>query len=120
MNQTAATELERTNRRKLVWGIVCLVGPTALIIIALTAYAVGNFVFGTMATPDTGECVVNSVNSCASDAQLFESSNRGNTIMNVILFLVGTVSIITWLPGIVVGIILIATRKSAPHANHQS
>ena len=35
-----------------------------------------------------------------------------NAIVNILLFLIGGLAVLTWLPGIIVGIILLATRKS--------
>ena len=97
MQQAAQTDSDRTNRLKLVWGLISLIGPTALIIIALLGYAVANFAFAS-----------------------FEQPSQAKTILNIVMFLVGAVSVLTWLPGIIVGIILLATRKQASYANHQS
>ncbi len=86
-----------TRDRRFVWGLVCLIGPTALIVVTLLLYALVNFIVGTT-TPD-------------ATGALFEPPSIASRIMNVILFVVGAVSVATWLPGIIVGIVLLATRK---------
>lgn len=88
----------RTNRLKLIWGLVCLIGPTALLIVALLVYAIANFIAAGTTSGSGGD-------------DLFGEPSPGETIANVVMFLVGTVSVLTWLPGIIVGIILLATRK---------
>lgn len=87
----------RTNKRKLIWGIVLIVGPTALILLSIIIYAVMNFVLGAV---DTGDAA-----SMSAEGGAFK------TAVNVILYLVGAISVLAWLPGLVIGIILIATRK---------
>lgn len=116
MEQPAQTSNDRTNRRKLVWGLVCLIGPTALIIVALLGYAVANFVFSTGAGPSISDCptvdgIVQGANCMPEDTLFNEEPSPIKTILNIVLFLVGVISILTWLPGIIVGIILLATRK---------
>lgn len=83
------------NKKQLIWGLVCLLGPTALIVISLLLYATLNFIFGATAT----------------NGDLFGEQSPAKTIFNVVLFLIGAVSVITWLPGLIAGIILLATRK---------
>ncbi|MBC7512116.1 hypothetical protein H7142_00430 [Candidatus Saccharibacteria bacterium] len=113
--------VKKANKRKLIWGLICLIGPTALIVISLLLYAVINFIIATSA-PEVAECPPAGVDSiamgaCASegkDQALFEKPSPVSTISNVVLFLVGAISVLTWLPGIIVGIILLATRKPVP------
>lgn len=89
-------QLRRSNKRKLVWGLICLIGPSAAIIVSVLLYAlIGYFT------------------SLAADSSLTEPS-AGRSIANIIMFLIGIVSILAWLPGMVVGIILLATRKPIP------
>lgn len=88
--QQSPEQLRRSNKRKLVWGVICIVGPTALLVIGLILYAVVNFVFASSMESDTSPL---------------------KTFINILLFLIGTASVATMLPGLVVGIILLATRK---------
>jgi hypothetical protein len=95
------TSVQTTSKSKqqLLWGLVCLIGPTALIVISVLLYAIVNFVAGS--TTQTGP----------SDTELFAQPSPVHTISNVVLFVIGAISVATWLPGIIVGIILLATRK---------
>jgi hypothetical protein len=94
--QTSSTPTGRNNRKILALWL--LIGPTALIISSILLYAVVNFILGATApTPTSGE--------------LIGPSSPVQTILNVILFLAGMLSVITWLPGIIAGIILLATSK---------
>lgn len=88
-----AAAIQKSNKQKLTWGLVCLIGPTVLLIGSLLLYAIINFIFSGSPTDETGPL---------------------KTIINVILFLIGVVVTLTWLPGVIVGIILLATRKSVP------
>lgn len=85
----------KANKRKFIWGLVCLLGPTGLIILSIVAYAVLNFIAGSM----------------SSEGELFGEIPIWQTIANVVLFFTGAISVITWLPGIIGGIILLASRK---------
>lgn len=87
------------SKKQLVWALVCLIGPTALIVISILAYAIVNFISGsTVETSPSGE-------------ELFGETSPVKVIFNVILFVLGALSVATWLPGIIVGIILLAKRK---------
>ena len=92
-----AAAVQRSNKKKLLWGLVCLIGPTALIVIAILGYAIANFVAGSVAPTAEGE--------------LLPQPSAGSTIVNVFLFLVGAVFALTWLPGIIIGTVLLAKRQ---------
>ncbi len=117
--------IKRSNTNKLRWGLICLIAPTALIIISLVLYALVNFIFsataGMQSQPYAVDCTGSEVSgACLSEpqtsqeAQLFNGSGIGRTIANVALFLVSALSVATWLPGIIVGIVLLANRKPIP------
>lgn len=80
-------------KRRTGLAILLLIGPSALIILAIIIAAVSNFVFSATA-PTTGDA-------------LYPDDNPVRTIVNVIVFLMGAVTVITWLPGIIIGIILL-------------
>ncbi len=80
------TLIRRNSKRKLIWGIVCLVGPTILFIASMIFYATVNLAYSI----DTDSAV--------------------RSIINALLFLIAVIMVITWLPGIIVGIILLVTR----------
>lgn len=90
--------LAKTNKKKLIWGLICLLGPTLLLVITIFTYAVVNFLIA-----DTAQ----------SSSELFTTSPLG-AIFNILMFLVGALVILTWLPGIIAGIVLLATRRKLP------
>lgn len=98
MQPTAPSPNAKANKQKLIWGLVCLIGPTALLIVAFLLYAVINFITAATAPAPTGD-------------ELFAEPSPAHAIGNIILFLAGAISVITWLPGIIGGIILLSTRK---------
>ncbi len=125
MEQVQSAALKRSNHLKLVWGLVCLIAPTAIFIGALLLYAVSNFIFSGMA-PASEPCPSGpgSIASgiCRADTEdpaLFAQDSPVKSIINVFIWLAGLLSVLTWLPGIIVGIILLATRKEV-HAGNQS
>ena len=87
--------IRRSNKLKLTWGLICLIAPTALIIFSIIIYAIFNFVFSSLDSSSGGSY-----------------GSTSDTIVNVLLFLMSSLAVLTWLPGIIVGIILLATRKS--------
>jgi hypothetical protein len=89
--------IRRSNKKKLIWGLVCLIAPTALLIITIIGYAIINFVTGSF--------------SSSNQDSTFAQPSTVHTIGNVIIFIIGAISTLTWLPGIIGGIILLATRK---------
>jgi len=99
MQDQPQTHVSKKSKTQLTWALICLIGPTALIIISILLYAIVNFIVGSTAQPSP------------SDADLFVQQSPVHTISNIVLFVVGAISVATWLPGIIVGIILLATRK---------
>lgn len=83
----------RKSRRKLVWGLVCLIAPTALLILTIFGSAIANFVISSQWTSAP------------------ENTPPIQTIVNVTVFLLGALAVASWLPGLIVGIILLSTRN---------
>lgn len=73
-------------------GLVFLLGPTILFAVAIALSAIANLTAGS-AQP--------------TDANLFGEPSPLTSVLNVIVFLVGEVAALAWLPGIVIGIILL-------------
>lgn len=73
--------------------------PTALILASILLYAVVNFIMAG-AAPEP-----------SADGELFGEQSPVRTILNVILFVLGSAGVAAWLPGLIAGIILLATRK---------
>lgn len=125
MDSTALETIKRSNAQKLRWGLICLIGPTALIVVSLILYTLVNFALSATTTveskPYAVDCTGSEVSgACLSEtqpdqeAELFGNTGIGKTVANVALFLVSALAVATWLPGIIVGIVLIANRKPVP------
>ena len=82
-------------RKKLALGL--LIGPTVFLIIAILGYVIVNLITHSVA-PST-------------PTNLSTEPSPLHTIANIILFLIGTVSIVAWLPGIIIGVVLLAKKK---------
>ncbi len=95
---TAPTPAAKKSQRTL-WAIICLAGPTALFILTSILFAVSNYLYVGMATPYEGP---------TPDASIT------HTVINTVSFIIGAIATTTWLPGIVVGIVLLATKPVAP------
>lgn len=90
------TTAQPKSKKKLIWGLVCLLGPTTLVIVSVILYAIVNLATG---------------GDSASNNDPLAQPSPIHTISNVVLFFVGAVATLTWLPGIIIGVILLATRK---------
>lgn len=86
--------IQKSNKIKLIWGLVCLLGPTLLIILSIAAYAITTVVSAPVDSND-----------------LFTPASPGVRIVNIFLFLLGALAVATWLPGFIIGVILLATRR---------
>ncbi len=90
----ASQEPRRYDKRK-VWAILCVTVPTALWIVTIALAAVINIVF----------------NDVIGNEGRLESMYPLHVALNIFAFLLGTIAFLTWLPGIITGIVLLATRK---------
>lgn len=98
-NQTTTTAHTMNKKRKTL-ALWLLIGPTALVVASIILYAIINFI--TAATiPDHGT------------GAMFGTRSTLGTITNIALFLVSIVTFITWLPGIIIGIVLLANPKTS-------
>ncbi len=100
MEEPVVQAPHKKSKKQLIWALVCLIGPTALIVVSVLFYAIFNFIFASTTPTPTGE-----------EELLGAAQSPIQTISNIALFLVGALAVITWLPGIVIGIILLANRK---------
>ena len=62
------------------------------------------------ATSLFGENTNNNTASSNTDCQLFGESSPLETASSIFVFLSGAIVILTWLPGMIIGIVLLATR----------
>lgn len=67
-----------------------LIGPTALLIVIFFLYALLNWITG---------------------ADITTTLETLRVALNAMLFIAGLISILVWIPGIVIGIILLVTKK---------
>lgn len=84
-----------------------MIGPTALLIVTFVLYATLNYIFGV--TPE-----VTTTTTTESGDLFVETSNpagNGANIANILMFLVGAIATLTWLPGLIIGSVLLATKK---------
>lgn len=86
----------RTRTKLALW---LLISPTALIIAVIFAFAIMNMVFNPTMWP-------------TPDTEMFAPTPIGITIANVVLFIAGAAAIISWLPGIITGIVLLTTKPA--------
>ncbi|HEV7952222.1 MAG TPA: hypothetical protein VGO98_02505 [Candidatus Saccharimonadales bacterium] len=87
------------NKRKIL-ALWLLIGPTALIVGSLILHAIANF-------------ILSSTTPAPTEGEMFGPQSPIQSVVNVILFAIGAISVITWLPGIIIGIILLTTQKKS-------
>lgn len=95
--QVQATPAQPKKSARTIWAIVCLAGPTALLVFTFVVFAVVNWTLGSV-SPGT-----------YADGPIMV-----RTIINIVLWFLGVIATLSWLPGIIVGIILLATKPAAP------
>lgn len=86
-----------TGRTKLALWL--LIGPTGLIIISVIIIAIANLAFSAT-VPE------------ASSSSLFGEQNPAQTFVNVIMYIVASLAILAWLPALITGIVLLATKPA--------
>jgi len=82
----ATPEPTRMSTRKKV-ALFIMIGPTAALFGSAILYALAD-----MALAGTGESVA-------------------RTVVNIFMYTVGVVSVLAWLPGLIIGIVLLTTAK---------
>ena len=108
-------------RKKLAQWL--LIGPTALIIASIALSGILNLASNAVTPAPTGDTNTVTTDPDAprslfgedeqsdSPEMLFGETTPLETAGNVILFLAGAIGVLAWLPGIIAGTILLATRK---------
>lgn len=98
--------------------IFLMIGPALGLVLSIILYAIINFVItsSTVSTPDTVNPSLSDGASVAqgsgSDTELYGDSSIFRTVSNVVLFLLGSVSVLAFLPCLVVGIIILNKRRN--------
>ena len=114
---------KRSGRTKLaIW---LMIGPTALFVFAFLGYALVNFVTTSDIESATTECTTTQTSTAENTAptslfgedtsgtdacELFAPNTPLQTVSNVLLFLAGVIAFLTWLPGMITGIVLLTTK----------
>jgi len=94
--QLPAQQRKMTGRTKLALWL--MIGPAALLIVSFIGYAIINWIF--MSAP-----------AAADSTGLFTAESPAKVIFNIIFFLTSAIGVITGLPGLIIGIVLLATPK---------
>ena len=106
--------------------IFLIAGPAAMVIGAIILYAIANFIITNVSPVSTGVTDVSSISGTSlavgadmaqgqgqDSEQLFGEENIWRTITNVLLFLVGSVGMLAFVPCGVIGVILLYKRREA-------
>jgi hypothetical protein len=91
--KTVVAEPLKKNHKKMA--LTLIIGPTALFIAAIVISALSNLLFSAQ----------------INEGELFGQVPVGKTILNIITFLFGAVAVLTWLPGLIIGIVLLAKQS---------
>lgn len=103
--------------------IFLIVGPALGLVLSIFIYAIVNFIFSGVTAEPTSTSNM-SLSDGASIAQgvdgsadLYGDSSMVRTISNVLLFLLGSVSVLAFVPCLVFGIIILNKRRN-PQTEH--
>lgn len=124
--------MSKKTKTSLKLPIFLIVGPAAMVIGAIILYAVANFIITSISPASTSVADTNSISGASladgaaiaqgqDSEQLFGEENIWRTITNVLLFLVGSVGMLAFIPCGVVGVILLYKRREAAkaHSSHE-
>lgn len=90
MHEQPVTQPHKKMTQRTMWGLILLIAPSALGILALIMSFVTNY-------------------------YIDSSDNTTESIMRIVFMIINIIVSITWLPGVVVGIILLATKPNTAH-----
>jgi ABC-type sugar transport system permease subunit len=100
--------------------IFLIIGPALGLILSIILYAVINFLIVSSASPAPDASINPSLSDGASvtqgvnnDTELYGDSSIFRTISNVLLFLLGSASLLAFVPCLVFGIIILNKRRNA-------
>ena len=103
---TQATPKKPINRTAVA--LLLLLGPTALFILTFVCFSLINLFFG-QGIPDQDAALNPNPESPLIAPNML-------SVLNTLLFTGSVIAVLAWLPGIVIGIILLATKKPATPA----
>ncbi|MES2630883.1 MAG: hypothetical protein V4611_02920 [Patescibacteria group bacterium] len=102
-NQQNITAPKQKMSKRTKIALWCLIGPTALYIVVFALFAIINLVLAGTVPASTG----------GNSENLFGETSIFASILNIILFVAGLIAFVTWLPGIIFGIVILTTKKSS-------
>lgn len=115
--------MSKPQKRSLKLPIFLIIGPALGLILSIFIYAVVNFIFsGVTAEPtSTSEVSLSDGASIAqgvdSSADLYGDSSMVRTTSNILLFLIGSVSVLAFIPCLIFGIIILNKRRNSQTDN---
>ena len=89
-------QIRKSNKKKLIWGLVCLLGPMVLLIMGIIISMVVSFTGSSTAT---------------AESVMEGTTPASRTFVNILLFAIGGFFVLSFVPGIVAGIILLVKRQ---------
>lgn len=110
--------MSKKTKTSLKLPIFLIVGPALGLVLSIFIYAIINFIFsGVTAEPtSTSDMSLSDGASIAqgadSSADLYGDSSMVRTISNVLLFLLGSVSVLAFVPCLVFGFIILNKRRN--------
>ena len=130
MQPQAPIEPEKTSKRKKL-ALLLILGPTALFVGALLLFAVVNWVSSATTEPQAactptsaqttqntdGEKVSLFADNAAKDedCSLFGETSPLQTAANIGLYIAGAISFLAWLPGLIIGIVLLVKKPKTTY-----
>lgn len=96
--QPASPELQKQRSHRTTLALWLMIGPTALLMLAFIARLAVNFFLSDALITET-------------EGRLFGEPTAVSIATNIILWLANIIGFIAWLPGLIVGIVLLATKK---------
>lgn len=98
-NQAPAPYPPNKMSRRTILALWLLIAPTGLWIVVI----LGNILMNALIRAGTNT-------GLNSGGDMFASAAIGAVIGAVVLFIIGAIAFITWLPGLIIGIVLLATK----------
>lgn len=111
--------MSKKAKKSLKLPIFLIIGPALGLVLSIFIYAIVNFIFsGVTAEPtSTSDMSLSDGTSIAQgvdgSADLYGDSSMVRTISNVLLFLLGSVSVLAFVPCLVFGIIILNRRRNS-------
>lgn len=91
--QPLVAESPKKSKKRLA--LILIIGPTALFIVAIILGVLSNLLF----------------NAQMSEGDLFGQTPVGKTIFNLFTFIFSGIAVLAWLPGLIIGIILLVKQS---------